>query len=961
MKIHTSLHIFPDTGHHFHFVPFDEKQIQESTNLSDICLENTCPWFHVLASDGNCLPWIRARFTYRYNEASARNEVGVILAIESNLGTIQRGLVVQPKERITGEKARPHTEHRPSLSPYAHAELSDVPVGPQVICFKVDYYSQVDPMSKVEVELQLTWLVPAAHPIEVDLIVDFGNTRTVALAIEHNQAANGLLGQICRPIRFSSRSDECPFKEATLDTSDAMIDSWFILHEPLFANLEPHHEDPGSPYLQWVEETESEIVKQGVWPFEKYITRPAFRTLRIPHICVQLSPALLGLEASQVLTQLPVQAGGNFLLSSPKRYLWDNDLVGNLGQAGQTFWTMYLNRWNPAFSIAFNSTQPQMLPMLAGTVLRLHNEDGQDWALGNHDLALPPNERDTVAARPVSNPHQPAFPRSDGLTWAALTVIETAYRNIMSAEWRRSLGQPLVKRRLRTITVTFPSGWTGQELAAYRRKWQKAVDIFSLGHLRRRQLFSHKGGGDRPLLLMDLDEAVASQLPFVFSEIKRLGNNGENWIELVGRGRGADAKVRVMNIDIGGGTTDIAIIEYSDDLPGPGVQLVSNLLYRDSNTIAGDALVYRAIEGVLLPALAFGLDNNGLTVFCNLLSSTKREVAKWRRITRQIFIPIIYRWLQDLGNGCYQQPGTNLAPTPQNILGTTVDNLIQEFRGFCSSVGLPYTILDPSSPLNYDQRKLTSCINETFSELFHSLAKAVDAFDCDLVFVSGKPSELPPLRPLLEKSLPLLPNRIVFAKDAQVGSWYPLSSDGKINDAKTATVAGAALNQAIRNGLIPQWQIKRRISSHVAKRNYWGLMPQTGRGDFGRVFLEPQDDNKTCLMMIGSHIGRRLLPSKARPEPVYKLRWSDPARYQRGHAQVNATLQVSLRRITPKDVDNSGSSGDQILVAEHLEITAVQGDYDDNPVLPTDVELRLCTMDSDEYWMDACIFHPEFP
>jgi hypothetical protein len=807
--------------------------------------------------------------------------------------------------------------------------------------------------------------VPVAHPVDVDLIIDFGNTRTVAVAIEHNQAANGLLSQICRPICFSSRGDERPFRfcESLASGPDAcgnIVDSWFVLHEPLFSNLEPHQESPDGQLIHWVEEIEWETVKQGFWIFSKNVARPAYRTLRAPQICVQLSPALLGPEAAQILTQLPVQAGGNFILSSPKRYLWDQDPVGYLGQTGQTFWTMYLNRWNPTFSKAADPANPEMLPKLAGTVLRFLNQDGRDWTLGNQDQEPPPNERPNAAARPAPNPDQPAFPRGDALTWAALTVLETAYRNIMSAEWRRALGQPFVNRRLRTITVTFPPGWTGQEITAYRRKWQKAVDIFSLTHLHRRQLIPN--GGDRPVLLMDIDEAVASQLPLVFSEIKRLGNEGENWIELVGRGRGTEARARIMNMDIGGGTTDIAIIEYSDEFAGPGVQLVSNILYRDSSTIAGDALVRRAIEAVLLPALARGFDARELAAFNTLLSSTKSAIASWRRITRQIYIPIIYRWLQDLAGGRYQQPETGLAPTPQEILGTTGDKLIPEFKSFCSRVGLPDTVLNPSAPLNYDQQKLSACITEIFSELFHSLAKAVYAFDCDLVFVSGKPSELPPLRPLLEESLPLLPHRIVFAKDSQVGSWYPLSNDGRINDAKTATVAGAALNQAVRNGLIPDWKIKRRVSPHLPKRNYWGLMPQAGRRDFGHIFLEPKDDEKTCSMMIGSCIGRRLLPSKTRPEPVYQLRWCDPTRYRSGDTEVTAMLEVTLRRVIPDEPAPSAPyTGHQMPAAEYLQVTAVQGDYDGKPVAPSDLELRLCTFGGDEYWMDACIFHAEWP
>jgi hypothetical protein len=109
-------------------------------------------------------------------------------------------------------------------------------------------------------------------------------------------------------------------------------------------------------------------------------------------------------------------------------------------------------------------------------------------------------------------------------------------------------------------------------------------------------------------------------------------------------------------------------------------------------------------------------------------------------------------------------------------------------------------------------------------------------------------------------------------------------------------------------------------------------------------------------MMIGSRVGRRLLPSKTRPEPVYQLRWSDPDRYRSAHAPVNATLNVTLRRILPEQ----SATILNLPPAEYLSITAVEGTYDERAVAVQDLELRLCTLDSDEYWMEACIFHPEF-
>ena len=117
--------------------------------------------------------------------------------------------------------------------------------------------------------------------------------------------------------------------------------------------------------------------------------------------------------------------------------------------------------------------------------------------------------------------------------------------------------------------------------------------------------------------------------------------------------------------------------------------------------------------------------------------------------------------------------------------------------------------------------------------------------------------------------------------------------------------------------------------------------------------------NKHARSLIGSRIGRRLLPSKTRPEPVYELRWSDADRYQQAGADVNAMLEVTLRRVSsdamPTDADDCAAS------TEYLEIAAVKGSYDNRPVGRNDVELRLCTLDSNEYWMDACIFHSERP
>jgi hypothetical protein len=416
----------------------------------------------------------------------------------------------------------------------------------------------------------------------------------------------------------------------------------------------------------------------------------------------------------------------------------------------------------------------------------------------------------------------------------------------------------------------------------------------------------------------------------------------------------------VLNLDIGGGTTDITVVEYEDRRPGAGVDLVATVLFRESSTIAGDALVRRAIESVLLPALAEGWGEQDKAAFAALLAQQKgRARALWNRITRQVFVPMVHAWL---GAACRQELPAGQAPTPQDMypLGVMAD-VLKEFEELCKDSGLPITI-ERDRPFKYDPELLSRCVRESFAGLFRSLAKVIEAFDCDLVLVAGKPSELAALRNLSREELPLLPERILFATDTRVGDWYPLDTDGgRIQDAKTVTVAGAALHQAIKRGLMgPGWRITRRISPHLLTRNYWGTMPQGGEPRFGALLLEPHEDVKQCRLQVGERIGRRMLPADTRPEPVYELRWKDRTRYRSGGDSVNALVDVTLQRVPPTAGGVIGN--DQVPQSESLEIAAVDaGVWNNQPIKKDDLDLSLCTLEADSHWLDAGTFQVQWP
>jgi hypothetical protein len=778
-----------ESGHHFYFVSVDD-----CTGLSNeervTLFSEELPWS--LGEDpatGKRLLWVRAR--PKEGEGGLK---GFLLAVDTNLGDRRRGLPLSPWVNENPENLTNLEKKTEWVEPYLFVDETRVPI--EGFRRQIRFvFNATNPEFSVAFTLDLEIQVPppVAAPVDVDLIIDLGNTRSVVLALEDNKGHSGALSQICQPVYLPVRDHE-PNDVDFENRESAIIDSWFILSEPLFHCLEPTALVPElgeSLVLHDVEYGFKETRSLFFW--RKMEELPLRYKKRIPHSCVQLAPVVIGAEAKRVLEGLQIlQLSGNFFLSSPKRYAWDRDPVGALGLTGASYWTMNVNKWSPFWS---NFNAGKELRKLSATVLCLMDEDGESWRNGGSGTVIP-TLRTTAAERPTHTPNKPSYPRSDSLTWMALAIIEGAFRFIQSEAWRRKMQQQFVRRRLREIVVTFPSGWTGPELDAYKEKWKKAIDTFFLGHL---GSSFDPASTKPPVLHMEMDEAVASQLPYVYGEIERLGNIGENWIELVGRGRGENARVRIMNMDIGGGTSDVAIIDYKDRLAGAGVDLHANLLFKDSHRSAGDRLMLRIIEKVLLPAISKSLPESFVARFESKMRESKQsETQRWARVVRLVFVPIVRRWLADLSAGSQAtseiEPG--VPPRASEICSTT---MIDEFNLLCSGFSPTGRVLKNEEAIFYSLEDLKACIVEVFKPFMQSMAKFVSAFECDLLLVSGKVSELPLMKQLVEDCIPLPLNRIVFNHKQFVGQWYPMSSDGVVNDAKTVTVAGAQGNRISLN------------------------------------------------------------------------------------------------------------------------------------------------------------------
>ena len=647
-------------------------------------------------------------------------------------------------------------------------------------------------------------------------------------------------------------------------------------------------------------------------------------------------------------------------MSSPKRYLWDKDRVG---RTGDTTWTMRHNRWNPEVK------NRSRLPSLEGPICRYLYADGRPWE--NIDDA--PHEKENISDRPHIKPEKADYPRKDAVTWVALNIIETAYRQITSEAFRKG-NQEYVPRKLANIHVTYPAGWIQEEIELYRKAWQKAINIWTVTNKENREEVSE--GGDRPGLAYDLDEAVASQLPLVYSEMVKLASVGENWIELYGRGQGDDAKVRLMTVDIGGGTMDISIVQYRDNQAGKGVTLCYNTLFKDCNSFAGDTLVNEIIGKVLLPAIGGPKikddddRDNFADVFSSRADAKASDTEKWSRIIKLVFLPIVRQWLSDLTNGTTGNPEENGHPwKPADIEGADgplVDrSAVSDFNAFLAKEGFGENLLNIEEPLKYDLDELKACVKETFTDGLSPLAKYVTAFEVDLVSLSGKPSELPQVKELLDDLLPLLPERIIRIKDYEAGSWYPMGKGGRIRDAKTVTAVGAALYRAIVERNIEGWGIKKDTDDNHQRqfnRNAWGLCNGVDGEGFGgadgKPFLtkqhEPGDPSEPVELMVGSYIGRlKFDTTLARPEQQYQLVWKNPEQAKKDGFAGNVQVQVSFERM---DFDEYGNDKGIRLVEAPVIIEGEKRDSCATDLL----ELKLCTLEGGSFWMETAEFDVEW-
>ena len=923
--------ITPNTGHHSFWIPFDEEAMA-SLNPEDRA--QVFAWTHQI--DGWVQYFDKRHIRYQWAMSpTGELAAGWFVVIESNLGDYTRGAVYSPGEPVA---ASPFTGQPPSN--YAYSSESEIPEsrreGPYN--FHVTFRGQQVTLLTFEVEWTMTM---ATDPIPVDLLIDFGNSRTTAVLLEQIPGASdgtstSALRRIIQPLYFFSRDSVLLLSKEMLHPAGShMIDSWFVLSKSRFADFE----------LPKV--SEDDLLKEYAWKtvpgkksfFGKTVTTDekvtTSVTRRMPQTFVELSPVCFGPGASNSLGACKPQGGGIQMHSSPKRYAWAND---SLVDEGTPFWAMIRNLWDE------DAVQNAKLE---GQTLRFFPHDGTNW-----DITDPPSLWEP-SQRPSCQPVSPNYPKADSLAWMALGILEAAYRWINCREYSKE-NLSYVKRFIRSVKLTYPSGWSKEELDAYKQKWVKAVNIFHLGHQTNAQPV--------PEVDFPLDEAIASQLPFIFSEIEAMHGIGENYIDLVGKQRTPNqpASLRTLNIDIGGGTTDYAVVEYSDLLSGSGVDLEAKVHFKDATNIAGDEVVKALIERVVLPAYGKHLAEEGDN-YIEAFSSFFREPFKssvireeWKRTTLGFLVPQAIRCLKFLSSSEEILDLYSKDLNETDLYG--FQDIAEKAREFFKKQGLDAVTVDrdfrfttKASGSDFltaevTKEEISKVIRDVLYPVIKRLTKFISAFDVDIVIISGKSSEAPVVREMVLESFPITSDRLIAAKNFHCGDWYPFAQNGRISDAKTVTVVGLALSEAIYRKYIPGWSMKGIIPDSINRKNYWLLLP-LNTGQDPTVILNPSQEEATVDVYVNAKIARKLFPTTEAPEPSYALRWRSK------ESTPPSRIKATFKRNAPK-----GNLGSELLTM----VSAI--DISTQLNIPKDhLTLEICTIQNEEYWLDSPRFDIRWP
>ncbi|MFH1057389.1 MAG: virulence factor SrfB [Pseudomonadota bacterium] len=764
-----------------------------------------------------------------------------------------------------------------------------------------------------------------ATPVDVDLVLDLGNSRTCGILVETRaEALTNLNDSYLLQIRDLSR----PVR---------------LYEEPFETRVEFAEADFGSVRLGRKSGRDTEAF---AWP----------SLVRVGPEAVRLAGQSIGAE-------------GNTGMSSPKRYLWDQ--------------RERRQQWRFNGMSADGMLEP---PVTRGVFLQFINKEGTPLDRFSDD---PEEIRDDPCLKRQSDQvaFEARFTRSSLMMFILSEIIMHALVNINSPALRSSREHSDLPRRLRRVILTVPTAMPLAEQRIFRRwaRWAVGMVWSALGWDQWLADNRLRGGAPPPLrpdyrlspeIRCSWDEATSTQLVFLYNELsEKYQGDVQHLFRLLGKPRapyGDQASVRVASIDVGGGTMDLSITTFeAEGDASSSARLLPHQEFREGFNIAGDDVLCAVIEDHVLRDLGAALKKAGAAeprkVLSNLFGGDRPRMSRQDRnlrgqAARQIFLPLALRLLEGYEDVDLRRANPLIGGKLGDFFGPgqgPPEAVLRYVEAAAHDAGArDFHLLETN--LRVHAADLDVTVRRVLGNLLADLCELVHQYDCDLLLLTGRPSRWPAVAASVLAKLPVAPQRVVAMHQVQVGGWYPYSDAlGRIRDPKTTVVVGAILC-ALAEGHLEGFSFDTTRLALKPTARQIGEMDLDGRIPHAKVWFQVDPDNRAELdqtrerqVLFSSPIAigfRQLDVERWTTKRYYILDFSGP------QAVTNAINRLPYHLTISHSYREDNKSPLGIRDEGLLAIVSTE-DKDGRPVKRDDVELRLQTMRSEEgYWLDTGVF-----
>jgi hypothetical protein len=780
------------------------------------------------------------------------------------------------------------------------------------------YIAFIEVLGSAEVIPKVKLTDPRRHtdPIDVDLVLDIGNSRTIGMLIEKR-----------------------PGESISLDNGSVLelrdLSQPTTLHRDTFSSYvcfsrarfgDPHGYARGSG---------------------RY--RPSFSWPSVVRVGPEAQRLAVGSRREE----------GQTSMSSPKRYLWD--LKPRVQE-----WRYAPDPDDP--------TSPES-PVNSGDFVGFVNNEGTPLHAFNSRKG---RSLDFIRGQSPYPVTEPKFSRSSMMMFLISEIVSHALVQVNSPAQRNNRLNPDIPRRLRNIIFTTPPAMSVSERNLYEQWAEWALEvIWRALEWDERALATHDYR-TKPVVRMKLDEASATQLVFVYNEIeKRFAGDSTQYLEIFGKPRqryGGKPTLRVASIDIGGGTTDMVITTYLTESAGATNILIPHQEFREGFNVAGDDILKVVIENHLIPELIRYLAAHDPFVTReavmrrlgrDAVDLTEKERNLRAQFAQQVLVPLAFSIFAKLGKlpvedlplfSTYQVDAREVLS-----LGLDVDPEVRRFIGrLITRPDAPAFDLMEWRP-TVDLASVGTSITATLSPFLLDLGEVIKLWDCDFLVLSGRPSCLPSLRAILTKSPPVQPSRLIAMSEYEVESWYPFwtTLEGKIDDPKTTGVVGALLF-TVSEGNLKNFHIRTASLKAASTIKYIGTMggDKQIKDKFllfsGKDVSQIPEEEITCTLPFQTQmfVGfRQMKVERWKTTPFYQLVFADQNAAER--ATRKGPYQVTLSYSRRFDEDEN-----PVLQAENEGVLRLVDvvDKEGSSVPKSDLVLFLKSLWEESHWLDTGLF-----